>query len=57
MFPSERVREKISDLPINWYTDPGQPDDGFCREEKIASCTGMETPSAKFFVILGSAKQ
>jgi len=37
--------------------DSGQPGEGFLREAKIASCTGIETPSARFLVIFGSAEQ
>jgi len=40
---------------MSWYTDSGQPGEGFLREAKIASCTGIEMPTAKFFVIFGSA--
>ena len=41
---------------MSWYTDSGQPGEGFLREAKITSCTGIETPAAKFFVIFGSVK-
>jgi len=47
---------KCDILPMSWYTDSGQPGEGFLREAKITSCTGIETPAAKFFVIFGSVK-